>query len=412
MLWLQRTPFLFTFLLLVLVLSGSYSDNAHALTVSESCNAMAVGQWAKLDTGNWYKKEANYNTCYGGSPYVGVAAHCQNGIDDPWPGVCLMDTVSATCPDGSQPVNGLCALPPPPCPASGTAAIPSGMIGYGETAEGTNPATGVLCNQNQCAIKINQGTAIPIGGGLQGVYVSNATYTGERLTGTCPLIVTAPSPKDTSLPKPIDTVTPPANTANGTPTSQQDCPAGSAFGQVNGVNVCAPPGTKTSYVPQGYSQDNNGSVSTGEVAKTQTVNPDGSISTTTTSSTTGTSGTVTSSSTTHSNPGTSLGENSSQGEGVTGVDLGPAPAAESGEAPTIPGIAPGTGADGEGGAAKTFSVGNHFAGNNSCIADRSITALGITITVPLSQLCPWFDVMYKVVSLFAVFAAFRILVMA
>lgn len=320
---------------------------------------------------------------------------------------------TGACPVGSSADTSggfTTCVPLSPCPVAGSSAIPSGQIGYGESALGSNPLYGVLCDSNQCQIKIGAATTIPIGGGAQANYISQATYTGDRATGVCPLIVTAPTPKDPTLPKPIDTVTPGASTPDGVPGSQVDCPSGSAFGQVNGVNVCSPPGSQQGYAPDTTTTTNNGieGSSTKDVVKT--VGEDGSVTTTTT--THSTFGGNSSTTTTTSNNGGLNGLNGADGKGAEPLDFGPAPSAESGDAPTLPGLGPGAGADGAGGAAKTLTIGSHFTGSGACIADRSVTVLGVTVTVPLSQLCPWFDVMYKVVSLMAVFAAMRILVMS
>jgi hypothetical protein len=241
---------------------------------------------------------------------------------------------------------------------------------------------------------------------MQANYITQATYTGQRITGSCPLIVTAPSPTDPTLPNPIDDVTPAADTPDGVPLSQSDCPAGSAFGQVNGVNVCAPAGSKIAYVPDTTTQTGTGGDYSSSSSDTDTVNSDGTVtrSNTTTTSGPGGASTTTSSNTT----GGKVGDKGS----TPNVTLGPAPPAEGGDAPTVPGLAPGTGFDGAGKATPEFSVGSHFSASNVCIADRSVTALGLTITIPLSQLCPYFEAMYNLVSLFAVFAALRILVMA
>ncbi|MEO5355256.1 MAG: hypothetical protein H7835_18875 [Magnetococcus sp. XQGC-1] len=227
------------------------------------------------------------------------------------------------------------------------------------------------------------------------------------------MIVVAPTPKDPSLPKPIDTVTPDANTPDGVPQKGDDCPPGSAFGQVNGVNVCSPAGTKISYVPDTTTQTNNGVETTSTVTKTAEVMADGSVKTTSTISTSsGGKGSVTSTTKTSGGPSGINGRDGKDGNSIDGIDLGPAPDKES-ELPTafLPG--PGPGQDGAGQAQRTFVVQAKITGGSTaCIADRSVTAMGVTINIPLSALCPWFDVMYKLVSMFAVFSALRILVMS
>lgn len=321
----------------------------------------------------------------------------------------------ASCPSPLVLWNGVCTEQAPDlCPAkTGQSAIPSGQVGYGTSAEGTNPINAVLCDGDSCLIEVQQATAIPIGGGQQGNYISQARFTGVKATGACPLVVIAPTPKDPSLPKPIDSVTPDANTPDGVPTKGDDCPVGSAFGQVNGVNVCSPAGTKIAYVPDTTTQTNNGVETTSTVSKTSEVMPDGSVKTTSTITTSsGGVGSVTSTSKTSGGPSSINGRDGKDGDSIDGIDLGPAPSAES----TMPGQflpGPGPGQDGAGQAARTFAVQAKITGGSSaCIADRSVTAMGVTVTIPLSALCPWFAVMYNLVSAFAVFSALRILVMS
>jgi len=313
--------------------------------------------------------------------------------------------VPGDCPSGYV-LSGSVCVAETPCPEAGTDAIPSGQIGYGESPEGSNPVTGVICGANQCAIQVNAATAIPIGGGLQANYITSASYTGSKITGTCPLIVTAPTPNDPTLPKPLDDVTPDADTPDGVPNSQSDCPPGSAFGQVNGVNVCAPSGSKIAYQPDTSTQTGTGGDYSSTTKTTDTVNSDGTVTRSSSTTTTGPGG---GSTTTTNNTNVAPGSGDKSTPNVT---LGPAPPAEGGDAPTVAGIAPGSGFDGAGKVMPTFSVGSHFSASNSCIADRSVNALGMTLTIPLSELCPYFEAMYNLVSLFAVFAALRILVMA
>lgn len=419
------------FLWLALALGGFYFADAHAAlttftNASTACGKVGLGNKRLLIDnfdGNKVKLFWVASTCseiaeVGISPWGSRGSCTAFPVQEPcssYPLIAVDITQSspASCPTGTtEDVDGQC-IAEMPCPPAGSSAIPSGQVGYGESAAGTNPTLGVICGANQCGIKINQATSIPIGGGLQANYISNASYTGSKVTGACPLVVLAPTPNDPSLPKPLDTVTPDASTPDGVPASQSDCPAGSAFGQVNGVNVCSPPGSQQGYVPDTTTTTNNGieGSSTKDVVKT--VGEDGSVTTTTT--TNSTIGGNSSSTTTTSNNGGSNGLNGADGadgKDADPIDFGPAPSAESGDAPTVPGLDPGGGADGAGGVAKTLSIGNHFTGSGSCIADRSVTVLGVTVTVPLSELCPWFDVMYKVVSLMAVFAAMRILVMS
>lgn len=322
-------------------------------------------------------------------------------------GSCPSGTV-ASSPDGYS----VCEPPPPnPCTAkTGKSAIPSGQIAYGENAAGISPTTARMCDADLCVIRINHGTTIPIGGGLQANYITNGVFTGEQATGpnNCPVTVTAPTPKDPDLPKPIDTVTPAADTPDGVPVLPTDCPAGSAFGSVNGVNVCSPSGSQIAYQPSTTTQTNNGTTTESTTQKSDTVNDDGSVTTKTT--TTSNSGGATSTTTTSGTNGRD-GLNGKDGKGIDSIDLGVAPSAESGEV-ADPFPAPGSGVDGEGGSQKEFGVTAHFAGGGSCLADKTVTTPLGTWTIPLSQLCPWFDIMYKIISLVAVFAALRILVMA
>ncbi|MEO5355319.1 MAG: hypothetical protein H7835_19195, partial [Magnetococcus sp. XQGC-1] len=356
--------------------------------------------------------------------YQGGQAQCfalqeyPSGVWNPnyqtWVNAGGFTVIPGACPSGytENPTTHLCEAVIP-CPTAGTSAIPSGQIGYGESAEGTNPVNAVLCGANQCGITIQQATAIPIGDGKQGNYIQQATYTGNKVTGVCPLIVIAPTPKDPTLPKPIDTVTPDANTPDGVPQKGEDCPPGSAFGQVNGVNVCSPSGSKISYVPETTTQTNNGQTTTSTVSKTSEVLPDGSIKTTSTITTSaGGVGSVTTTTKNTGGPSGLDGRDGKDGDGIDGIDLGPAPSAESANPVNfLPG--PGPGQDGAGQAARTFTVQPKITGGSSaCIADRSVTAMGVTVTIPLSALCPWFAVMYNLVSAFAVFSALRILVMS
>lgn len=318
---------------------------------------------------------------------------------------------------------GYCRLPgdyvppdPNPCPAkAGQQAVPSGKVAYGENAEGVNPINAVLCSSDLCIMKINHATTIPIGGGKQANYITNATYTGAKAASVaaCPLTVTVTSPKDPTLPKPIDTVTPDADTPDGVPTKGDDCPPGSAFGQVNGVNVCSPSGSQIAYVPETTTQTNNGQTTTSTVQKTAEVQPDGSVKTTSTITTSsGGVGSVTTTTKISGGPSGTNGRDGKDGNSIDGIDLGPAPHPESVN-PTdfLPG--PGPGQDGAGQGARTFAVTPQITGGSTaCLADRSVTAMGVVVTIPLSALCPWFDVMYNLVSVFAVFSALRILVMS
>lgn len=394
-----------TFFLLALVLGGSYSDNVNAGWVYPTCTAAKSGGTCE---GTQAVVESCLDAVYG---YLGPRSYeTPSTGQTPWssPVIYNGNFGATTIYCSGVPEDDT----PNPCEArQGTSAIPSGKVAYGENAIGTSPSTARMCDADLCVIKINQATTIPIGGGLQANYITNGTFTGEQATGpsNCPITVTANTPKDPSLPKPIDTVTPAADTPDGVPLLPTDCPPGSAFGTVNGVNVCSPSGSEIAYQPSTTTQNNNGTTTESTTQKSDTVNDDGSVTTTTT--TTATSNGASSTTTTSSTNGRD-GLDGKDGKGIDSIDLGVAPAAESGDVPAIPGIAPGTGQDGAGQAERTFTVGTHFSGSGSCIADRSVTVLGVTVTVPLSELCPWFDIMYKVVSIMATFAALRILVMA
>jgi len=419
-----------SFFLLALVLFGFYSGSSNSATLYSCSGSPNPVPTLAICLANWevaYQKTNAPCTDYPiqvNGPYCGGGTICAKAapITNPTAEYCsgpfsIGSVTTGPCPTGYVAnTTGTCDYIPP-CPTAGTPAIPSGQIGYGESAEGTNPLNGVLCGSGSCLIKINNATAIPIGGGKQGNYISGASFTGEHYAGAgnCPLMVVAPTPTDPSLPKPIDTVTPSGTNPGGVPASASDCPPGSAFGQVNGVNVCAPGGTQQTSTPSTTTQNNNGSATESTTTTTKTVNADGTVTTNNTTVSTGAGGTSTTS--TSGTSGGSNGLNGSNGaDGKDGkidnIDLGPAPIFNEGTVPTIDGIDPGTGADGNGGAAKTFSVGTHFtAASAGCIADRSVNVLGLTITVPLSALCEWMGVVYKVVSLMAIFAAFRILVM-
>jgi len=369
-------------------------DAAHTFLFGAEHSSSAVGHWIVIgENASTIEYRATY-THTNGYEYIHAISVYANGAYVPPP-------------------------PPNPCPdKQGQQAIPTGQVGYGESAAGTNPTQASMCDADHCIMTVNNATAIPIGGGKQANYVASATYTGAQNTNAtaCPITVFAPTPKDPTLPNPIDTVTPDGTNAGGVPQSQSDCPAGSAFGQVNGTNICAPGGTTQTAPPSSSTQNNNGTTTDSNSTTTKTVNDDGTITTTTTTGST--SGGATSTTTTSSTSGGSNGLNGSNGtdgkdgKDFDGFDLGVAPAAEGGAAPTIDGITPGAGADGQGGATKTFSVGSHFSGGASgCIADRSIEVLGQTFTIPLSALCEWMGIVYKVISIMAIFAAFRILVM-
>lgn len=413
----------FLFLLLALALSGFYSANSKAAgepTVREAydgtiggCNyggQISLPACVDAQT-SWIKAGYKFTDIHfvGGTTYaIAYTGPSGNYVAQAgtWTGIpnCLSP---ATYVAGTG-----CVMPPPnPCTAkTGKSAIPSGQIAYGENAAGTSPATARMCDADLCVIRINHGTTIPIGGGLQANYITNGTFTGERATGpnNCPVTVTANTPKDPDLPKPIDTVTPAADTPGGVPVLPTDCPAGSAFGSVNGVNVCSPSGSQIAYQPSTTTQTNNGTTTESMTQKIDTVNDDGSVTTKTT--TTATSNGATSTTTTSGTNGRD-GLDGKDGKGIDSIDLGVAPSAESGEV-ADPFPAPGSGVDGEGGSQKQFGVTAHFSGGGSCLADKSVTTPLGTWTIPLSQLCPWFDIMYKIISLVAVFAALRILVMA
>lgn len=395
------------FLRLVLALGLSFSGSSSAGWTYPTCSAAKPGFTC---TGTQSETMACVDAYYGHlgaftflSPSTG-GTPWQSGVSYPGLGQATVIYCSGVAVDDT----------PNPCPAkTGQNAIPTGQVGYGQSAEGSNPINAVLCDGEQCQIEIQQATAIPIGGGLQGNYISQARYTGAKNTGVCPLMLVAPTPKDPTLPKPIDTVTPDANTADGVPQKGDDCPPGSAFGQVNGVNVCSPAGTKIAYVPDTTTQTNNGKTTTSTVSKTAEVMPDGSVKTTSTISTSsGGKGSVTTTTKTSGGPSGINGRDGKDGNSIDGIDLGPAPDAES-ENPTefLPG--PGPGQDGAGQGERTFEVTPQITGGSrACLADRSVSAMGVTVTIPLSALCPWFEVMYNLVSAFAVFSALKILVMS
>lgn len=404
--------------------------------------APQAGVFAKAYSLTRYQCKTAGGSTIAGSGSVYVVSFCSDGYP-------VGNTGSAqtctSCPSNTLNVGGVCQWPvtctggqvrddatntcgcaPPlvlqggqcvsPCPAAGTSAIPAGKLAYGENALGVNPINAVLCSSSLCVMEIQQAYTVPIGDGKQANYITQAKYTGELATSAavCPLTVVVDSPKDPTLPTPIDEATPAATTADGVPVLPTDCPPGSAFGTVNGVNVCSPSGAQVAYQPSSSTATVNGESFGTVTGKTSTVNDDGSVTTKTTTTSTGPNGEI--STTVKESTGNQSvgidGKDGADGKDAEGLDLGPAPLAESGEAPELTGLSPGAGVDGEGAAARTFAVTERFTGAASCIADRSINALGVTITVPLSELCPWFDIMYKLVTLFSVFAALRILVMA
>jgi hypothetical protein len=434
----------FTFFLLLFAAFGFYSGKSHAVAVdSTGETSFSLSYWHYKGSAPGCTAAANHCTISAaGAALCALGAGVFNGPGSTYKGyyysnssfkaVCIKPAPSTSewfqtmtkaladvCPIGYTGTQPNCVVDVQ-CPASGTNAVPTGQIGYGESSEGSNPTTGVLCGANQCGITIQHATTIPIGGGQQGVYISKAVYTGSKITGTCPLIVIAPTPNDPTLPKPIDTVTVPANTASGVPTSGQDCPAGSAFGQVNGVNVCSPAGSQIAYPGPSTTGESNGETQASSSVITKEVNTDGSIKTTKTTTASGSGGASSSTTVTVSNSGghTSLsGTNGTNGaDGKDGeqqdLDFGAPPIGESGEV-VVADIAVGPGADGAGGAAKEIAVGSHFsASGGGCLADRSVSAMGVTIVIPLSSLCPYFSMIYALTSLSGVFVAMRILVMS
>ena len=421
----------FSFLLLALALFGFYSANSNAANTYSATTSWCSGTCptfrggtvpvvrdARIAHDNSFLaslgsqlRYSDKGLCPGPTP-TGTSYNCVIYNDRDKVNFSFSIAITSGCIAPLVEVNGICGEEPPnPCTAkTGKPAIPSGQIAYGENAAGTSPTTARMCDADLCVIKINHGTTIPIGDGLQANYITNGTFTGEQATGpnSCPVTVIAPTPKDPDLPKPIDTVTPAADTPDGVPVMPTDCPAGSAFGSVNGVNVCSPSGSEVAYQPSTTTQTNNGTTTESTTQKSDTVNDDGSVTTktTTTSSSNGSTSTTTTSDTNGLD-----GLAGKDGKGIDNIDLGVAPSAESGEV-ADPFPPPGSGVDGEGGSEKVFGVTAHFVGGGSCLADKSVTTPLGTWTIPLSQLCPWFDIMYKIISLVAVFAALRILVMA
>lgn len=431
--WPLMTFFRFIRFSLVFLLSGFYSVSSYATYTD--------GAWVPTDSGGYPDCAAvgpnglTSDTVFGTLARVPSWGHgCASSLPDGWTFRQYCQNEAQSCgwdamisKPGAPPCDspntmsgGSCVAPPPnPCEAlAGTSAIPSGQIAYGENAAGVNPTQAAMCNSSRCIIKIGSATTIPIGDNKQANYISNGTYTGEQapVGGNCPVTVLAPTPKDPTLPKPIDTITPAANTPSGIPASGADCPPGSAFGQVNGVPVCSPAGSQLSYVPETTTQNNNGTVTNSTSTQTDTVLGDGSINRTITTTSTGSGpgGASSSSTTTNTNTGGQNGLNGTDGKDgkdFDGFDLGAAPNAESGTVDAgLP--APGSGADGAGGTAKTFTVTPHFTGSGACIADRTVSALGVDVVIPLSALCDWFGMMYKILSIVAIFVALRILVMS
>lgn len=431
-----------SFFLLALVLSGFYSVNSSAAdtypggvlwangyaqgatqstvflgTQTNACGTIASGgPGCSVEGASIYAFHTVQTYC-NAAPTVNSCAYATGGVNQ----IC-----SVTCMRGA-PYNSvstsnvtvypttIAPTPPNPCPAkAGTSAIPSGKIAYGENAEGTSPSTASMCDADLCVIKINHASTVPIGDGKQAVFISNGTFTGVQAasSGSCPLTIIADSPSSPELPKPIDTITPAADTASGIPDSPADCPPGSAFGSVNGVNVCSPAGSEISYVPSTSTQTDNGATTESKIEWSDKVNEDGSVTRTTKNSATGPNGETTNSTTTNTGAGnTRFGVDGGTGDKQQPITLGPAPLAESGEV-ADPFPAPGTGVDGSGGTEKEFGVTTHFTAAGACLADKSVTTPLGTWTIPLSALCPWFDIMYKIISLVAVFVALRILVMA
>ncbi|SFU83420.1 TspB protein [Nitrosomonas eutropha] len=176
--------------------------------------------------------------------------------------------VCASCPDGFVDQGGVCTNAPPDCPALGTS-VGHTLITGDITGTASIAGTGVCISNPSgggspgavCGVQCSSGAVSvdPVTGVSQ-MYCQAASFTG----GTC-----SPSSVAAADPGPD----PDFGVDKG---PEGGCPSGTVPGQINDLDVCLPSGSTVQTDVRKTTQGNKTLTTT----KNQTVNPDGSVTTT------------------------------------------------------------------------------------------------------------------------------------
>lgn len=203
------------------------------------------------------------NASYGYGTYYGQFCRISDGYS--YTGGQLKCEV---CPPGYSDVGGTCQQPPPECPSSG-ASVGHTLI-TGDITGSASIAGTELCISNPdhpstpgavCGVQCNSGAvSVDPVSGISQMYCQSASFTGSTCTGgSVAGADPGPDPDFGEQKEPSG-----------------NCPPGTASGQINDLDVCLPSGSTVSNDVKKTTQGNKTLTTT----KNQTVNPDGSVTTT------------------------------------------------------------------------------------------------------------------------------------
>lgn len=367
-----------------------------------------------------------------------------------------------TCPVGTQDINGFCVYPPPPpeppppdpclvdkdkisTPAFGNHYFASSGYPFADKPVG-------CFNSCKHSVLYFFSGPNPIASGyfLVGSTIKNLGSSCDTGDLTVTIIPTANIP---TVPPETDP------DADGEPSGPSDCPPGTGFGQVNNKNMCLPAGTSgdgpttttTSSAPTTTTTNDpvtNAPVTTTTTTPvtttkntTWTITAGGSPTyTTTTTSSNGPTTKVTTTTdpvtgqpvntttTTPATGGSSLTTTTTSAPGSAGVGSGGSGSGASGSGGSGDGEgvnfgpAPVWSDPGNGGAVTDMTVGGlpeinwhqtYLPEGGACaLNDIPLEVMGVSVTIPLSQACPYFPIVYGLVVFMSVLASIRLFAMA